>query len=261
METQGEVGARRGLWLRAGSRAHIYPLVGVLAGLGSPVGLALLRLGLADDVSLHGIVTEVAGDRLTYGYLVVSTALILASLGLALGRAADRLSSDAITDPLTGLHNRRKFRELLLAELARAARYRTPFSILLVDVDGLKQLNDVGGHQAGDAALMQVARALRETCRATDAAARWGGDEFMVLLPHADVEHAVTFARRARERLKSYSPGARAVTISIGITDVARAGGSDLQKLYAAADAALYRAKSEGRDREVVAEPPVEGRA
>jgi len=238
----------------------VYPLLGGLLALGAPGGLLVLRRVLAGDLTLTGLVADIRGDPVTYAYLVVSTTIVFVVLGSLLGRSADVMRAVSTTDPLTGLPNRRHFHAQLVVELKRVERYGSPLSLLLVDVDHLKQINDAGGHEAGDAALRDVARALSACCRATDVAARWGGDEFVLLAPGVTAEDAVKLAARIRGALKTVASSSgrqRATAVSIGVTDVALAGGADAQKLYAAADAALYLAKAHGRDRaELSSEPP-----
>lgn len=241
-------------------RMVVYPLVGALLALGAPGGLLVLRRVLARDPTLEGVLADVSRDSVTYGYLALSTGVVFVVLGLLVGRTADDLRAVSTTDPLTSLPNRRHFHERLLVELKRAARYGSPLSLLLIDVDRLKQINDVGGHEAGDAALCDVARALTECCRATDVAARWGGDEFVLLAPGVTAEDAVKLASRIRDTLRAEAPPGRRggrTEVSIGVTDVALAGAADAHKLYTAADAALYLAKAHGRNRaELSSEPP-----
>jgi diguanylate cyclase (GGDEF)-like protein len=116
-----------------------------------------------------------------YAYLSAATLSAMALLGWIVGRKEDRLEELSITDPLTGLANRRRLRGAFSDELARVARYGTPLALLLVDLDHLKEINDRRGHDSGDRALQLVAESLGRTCRATDLAARYGGDEFVVL--------------------------------------------------------------------------------
>lgn len=113
-------------------------------------------------------------------------------------READRLRNEAHVDPLTGLGNRRAFDNALAGEVDRATRYRHPFSVVVIDLDGLKDLNDRVGHDAGDAALRQMADALRRSLRTTDAAFRVGGDEFVVLLPETPKRHVGDVIERLR---------------------------------------------------------------
>ncbi len=234
------------------SRARLYPAIGALLALGAPLGLVVLRAGIASSwPTPTWLAGELRADAPTYLYLVVATTSVFATLGFLLGRKEDLLSQRAATDALTGLSNRRALDARLTEELARAARYGTPLSLLAIDVDGLKAINDRAGHQAGDAALRAVGRALRASCRRTDLAARTGGDEFAVLAPMTRAAEALELANRFRRTLAEVST---TPTISVGVADLALAGSPGA--LPAAADRALYRAKSSGRDRAVLAEPP-----
>jgi diguanylate cyclase (GGDEF)-like protein len=217
-------------------RAHLYPAVGVLLAMGAPLGLFLLRNLTGDD-----------GPWLTYTYVSLSTSIKFAVLGWRLGRKEDQLYDASLTDALTGVSNRRHFDARLREETARAARHRQPLALLLVDVDRLKDINDRDGHAAGDAALVAVAAALVGSCRATDVAARYGGDEFAVLAPMTLRGEAIELAQRIRAHLRAHAT----VTVSIGVAD-----SESSVPLCQAADRALYAAKAAGRDR-VLAGPLV----
>jgi len=224
-----------------------YPLLGGLLSLGAPLGLSVTRFIARHDQSIRSILEDLGDDRATYLYLTISTVLVFVLLGSILGSQTDRLEERSTTDPLTRLANRRHFDAELALELRRATRYGTPLSLLLVDVDHLKRINDERGHEAGDAALQAVARALLASLRATDLAGRWGGDEFVVLAPGIDAAGASALADRIRGVLRGtarVSP-----TVSIGIADTAGAPSVTAGALAAAADAALYEAKHAGRDR------------
>jgi len=159
----------------------------------------------------------------------------------------------AQTDPLTGLANVRAFREHLEAECRRSQRYGTRLTCIMVDLDGLKAINDELGHAAGDQALTTLATVLREELRDTDVCARYGGDEFVMLLPHADAEDGRVFAERASARLRRAEltvAGRRLVLgASFGVASQERDGHQDAKALLGEADAALYRAKASGRGR------------
>jgi diguanylate cyclase (GGDEF)-like protein len=172
-------------------------------------------------------------------------------------RKVARLESLARTDALTGLHNFRALQSKLDEEFARAARYAQPLALLLVDLDNLKALNDQYGHDAGNAALRAMGDVFREELREVDFAARFGGDEFVALLPHQTAAEARVVAERLRERLTTRPwPWPQPLTQSIGIATME--GTVHVQEpasLLAAADAALYRAKNLGRNRVEVAGP------
>jgi diguanylate cyclase (GGDEF)-like protein len=156
----------------------------------------------------------------------------------------------ALVDGLTGLANRRAASDALHAEAARATRLETPLSVVLADLDGFKDVNDVYGHAVGDEVLRVFAEVLRETLRESDVAGRWGGEEFLLLLPGADEEGAAQLADRVRRALAARSiPGVPdlRVTASFGVAEYA--GETNTEQLVAAADSALYRAKRAGKDR------------
>ncbi len=156
----------------------------------------------------------------------------------------------AVTDALTDLHNRHWLDNMFRRRLERCLKDETPASIVMVDVDQFKTYNDRHGHIAGDRALRLVAETLRENFRPGDMIARFGGDEFSILLPGADVEAARGCAERARWavlRATDIDPGAPKITISAGITAAER--NDTLETLIARADDALYRAKLGGRNR------------
>lgn len=159
--------------------------------------------------------------------------------------ALTQLEHRSITDPLTGLFNRYHFEATLKREIARCSRYEVSLSLLLVDVDRLKRLNDRLGHQAGDRALGRVAAAIQKSLRGTDIAARIGGDEFAIILPDTDAVAALIVANRMRRNLAQ--GGSSSVTVSSGLVELARgiadASGS---QLMAGADLALYAAKKAG---------------
>jgi len=164
-----------------------------------------------------------------------------------------RLQELADTDSLTGLVNRRKFAQLVAHDIGLARRHGHALSLILFDLDHFKQINDVHGHAAGDAVLADVARKCREAVRQTDIVARWGGEEFAVLMPETDQEGARLMAERLREILRDLRPleGQEIrTTASFGVAQLDAGGhGESFERLAARADACLYRAKREGRDR------------
>jgi diguanylate cyclase (GGDEF)-like protein/PAS domain S-box-containing protein len=171
----------------------------------------------------------------------------------ALQKATEQLERLALHDPLTGLANRRKFAERFEYDMARATRARTPLSLLMVDIDHFKEINDQRGHLAGDACLKALAVLLAESVRAVDLVARFGGEEFVVLLPEMSAEQSLVAAERIRSLVEAHSAeiseGAPvAVTVSIGAATSTGVALS-LEKLLERADEAVYRAKRAGRNR------------
>ena len=153
----------------------------------------------------------------------------------------------AATDPLTGLKNRRAFDNRLQTELAVVKRRGTPLSLLMLDVDHFKQINDSFGHDAGDTVLVTIAQALSNSARLVDAVARVGGEEFAVILPNTHAQAAQEVAERMRIAVAQSSDLAQPTTISIGVATLQDQ--EDANSLYARADAALYTAKKTGRNR------------
>jgi diguanylate cyclase (GGDEF)-like protein len=153
----------------------------------------------------------------------------------------------ALTDPLTGLSNRHAGERALDRDVARARRARLPFSLALLDLDNFKEVNDRFGHAAGDEILRQVSRVLASTFRASDLAVRWGGDEFLVLLPDVPAMSGVIFAERARMQVETLKFAGGKVTISAGVVEIQQ--DESPADAIARADAQLYEAKRAGRNR------------
>ncbi len=160
----------------------------------------------------------------------------------------------ATTDPLTGLANRRGLNARLSEEIARATRYDETFSLLVLDLDHFKRVNDTYGHDMGDRVLREVARVLQEECREPDMAGRWGGEEFIMVLPQSDLSEARDVASRIRRRVERETFGEVVdLTISIGVASLV--AGDDMGSLFERADRALYVAKAHGRNRVEVGLP------
>src|SRR5216110_2044230 len=156
------------------------------------------------------------------------------------------LEHRSVTDPLTGLFNRYHFEATLKRETARCLRYRSRLTLLLLDVDQLKAVNDRWGHQAGDELLARVAGAIRDSLRSSDIASRYGGDEFAVILPDTDARAARFVAERICANVGA-SDASIKVTVSGGLADLSLAESSPSEaRLIAAADRALYLAKGRG---------------
>ena len=180
--------------------------------------------------------------------LVEATAAIQAEAMEAHVQSRSReLESQANTDPLTGLGNLRALQRQLANLLDVHKRYRHPFAVLLMDIDGLKRINDSHGHPAGDRVLMQVAMSLRRSIRSVDTAARIGGDEFCVLLPEQDLKSAAKLAARLATAVEEEVavPGEPRVTMSIGVA-ASPEHGDEAEALIDTADRAMYRAKAAG---------------
>jgi diguanylate cyclase (GGDEF)-like protein/PAS domain S-box-containing protein len=165
-----------------------------------------------------------------------------------LKRSLENLEVLSVTDGLTGLHNRRAFEEKLKEEFERARRYKLPLSLLMLDADRFKEFNDACGHPAGDHLLKEIALILKQNARANDIVARYGGDEFVVILPNTESKVAFHLAERLRRAAKVLCHSDQPVTISVGVSAL-KATMLDPHGLLVAADKALYDAKRKGRNR------------
>jgi len=158
----------------------------------------------------------------------------------------------SLTDGMTGLWNRRNFDLRLESELSRAVRFAEPFAVVFVELDQMKAVNDRHGHQAGDTVLIELARRLTEAVREVDVVARWGGDEFTLLLPKTGLPGALLLAEKIRSAAGTApfrtDTGSLDITISVGVAAYPEHGSSG-KELVAAADEAMYRAKAGGRNR------------
>ncbi len=201
-----------------------------------------------------------SGEREVFLYLVGQAAASVENIALH-----ELVSEQAVTDDLTELANSRAFREAMDREAARAARFRQELSLLIVDIDDFKRVNDEYGHPAGDDVLRSIARILTAESRGIDTPARYGGEEFVVALPETSSEGAFEVAERIRARIAAErvrAPGTGAeiqVTASLGVATLPMAA-VDVRELIASADSALYEAKRAGKNRTVVAPPGADGR-
>ncbi len=173
---------------------------------------------------------------------------------VALERARNMVHEFAMVDALTGLSNRHRFVPAAKREIDLARLHGQPLTILVVDIDHFKLINDAHGHLAGDQVLVEIGHRCRQTLRATDLLARWGGEEFIALLPNTTVALAQQLAERVREavsafvRLKPEGPEVQ-VTVSIGVAGASAGQTLSLDGLIQLADRALYKSKRAGRDR------------
>lgn len=221
-----------------------------MMGQGEALGVLHLQYaGTPADVSAHLTETE--------RRLAITAA---GHIGLALAnlRLRETLRIQSIRDPLTGLFNRRYMEESLARELRRAARNQRKLGTIMLDLDHFKRFNDTYGHEAGDALLRELGEFLRMRTRREDIACRYGGEEFVIVLPEASVEVTWQRAERLREEFKHLNLQHRGhslgtVTLSLGLAFFPEHG-STVGDILRAADHALYRAKAEGRDRVILAE-------
>jgi two-component system, cell cycle response regulator len=208
----------------------------------------------ADDYLTKPFSREVLLAQVAAGARIIARD---ASLRASLAHETDRASRD----DLTGLLTRRAALERVAAEINRAKRDGTSIGVIFADLDNLKQVNDLWGHEAGDQALRIVGRLLQRELRDYDIAARWGGDEFLLLLPGVTRTQAIKVAERLRVMLIATplpygDAGPEPLHLSLGVTVAEAAGATGLRALLRQADQALYRAKEEGRNRVCVFDPP-----
>ncbi|MFL5907312.1 MAG: GGDEF domain-containing protein [Solirubrobacterales bacterium] len=210
---------------------------------------AILLLGPPKQGGLLGI----GGPALVILIWFLVAAVVLAwGLARALTRLHERVAAQAVTDPLTGLWNRRHMGQTLEREVDRAVRFGHPISMVILDVDDFKAINDRQGHLQGDVVLETVADAVRETIRTIDVAARYGGDELALILLETGREGATTLAERLREQVRDMGiplrdGGTMSATLSLGVSTIPDSAG-DLESLVDTADRALLRAKRAGKN-------------
>lgn len=221
--------------------------------------LGFACLPLESQARRLGVIYVYRSDRDTFepsDIELLQTFALLAAQAIDNARMHKVTMDQAIVDPLTGLYNRREFELRLGAEYARAARYNRALSILFLDIDHFKQVNDTHGHAAGDVVLKVLADILRRQLRANDVPARYGGEEFVVILPEITGEAAKEIAERLRRAVAATSfrlPQGHEITltISIGVSCYPACGGTAPQ-IVDYADQALYAAKNSGRNRVVL---------
>jgi len=191
-------------------------------------------------------------DILLYTYMTVATALVFSSLGYMIGRREQMITDLALTDGLTALYNKRYFKNRLEQEFVRHDRIGSPMSVIQVDLDHFKRVNDTWGHQAGDEVLKAVAGTILASCRKNEIAARVGGEEISIIACDCTEKEAVALAERLREAIAdtvvNWQGEPIHVTSSFGVASATE----DIENawiVYQHADAALYHAKQTGRNR------------
>jgi diguanylate cyclase (GGDEF)-like protein len=221
-------------------------------------------LGAGDVLTMFGPTAAGGWPSINVGVALLLLALFGAAVAFTifLARTLQQLhgmvSQQAVTDELTGLSNQRRFNELLAKEVGRAKRFGHNLSLLMLDLDDFKAINDTHGHLQGDDVLRAVGKAVAEQSREVDEPARYGGEEFVVALPETDIDGAVEFAERVRLSIEALDvrlrggSGSTPVSASIGVAGMG-AGIQEPEALVAAADEALYEAKAAGKNRTQVA--------
>jgi diguanylate cyclase (GGDEF)-like protein len=200
----------------------------------------------------HVAISVQQGIDYTLFWQIIVGGGVIMLIVLAWNRKLNSLNAQleqlSVTDRLTGLFNRMKLDEVLASEILRAQRTGQPFSLIMIDVDHFKQINDTHGHQVGDMVLIEIARLLQSGTRGIDTVGRWGGEEFMVICPHTDNEGARQLAENLRLKIHDFKFNiVEHKTASFGIASFQGADRS--QDIVERADAALYAAKDKGRNR------------
>lgn len=210
-----------------------------------------LNIG-ADDYLPKPVADEELEARIFAALRVRSAQHELRERNLQLESMLHRVEALAITDPLTGLYNRRRFADVLKREWAVARRYKHTLSCMMIDLDHFKQVNDKHGHEAGDQVLKEVAQVLAGNLREVDLPARYGGEEFAVLLPHTNLENALLVANRVAAIVRGLTfrldDHELHLTASFGVAATTDSGLDRAEDLVRSADQALFRAKRQGRD-------------
>lgn len=183
-----------------------------------------------------------------FGLYIVS---VLQNYNNKLVHMTDELDTLARTDPLTGLHNRRYGDECLDERIKVFHRFDKPFSMIMMDIDHFKAINDNFGHEMGDDVLKEIAKLITSSVREVDKVFRWGGEEFVIVLPYTDQENSAQIAEKLRKKISAYNfKVAQKITSSFGV--VAYSKGLSVKEITAQADEALYLAKEKGRDQVVI---------
>ena len=194
------------------------------------------------------------GEILAMSTPIILVAYITTMLSADIRYAVDKIKQVSDTDELTGLYNMRAFSTMLQRSFKQAVRYGHPLSVVMIDSDNLKQVNDAHGHEAGNRLLQHLVRCIREQLRGSDVMARFGGDEFILLLPETNNKGALEMSERIRKAVElsrfSVREGDTNVTASLGIASYPEDGGN-LDVILEKADKAMYRAKQKGRNRVV----------
>ena len=225
------------------------PIQGFILSVGSPLGWMTIQV-------LSGIdpIDDMMTNTGIYIYTAIGTALAFSIFGYYVGSYEEKIEILALIDPLTGLANRNKFYLLANHELDRSSRYGDNLSLAVLDIDRFKKINDTYGHPIGDSVLKNIANTICTTLRKSDISVRWGGEEFLFLMPGTSLAESRVISERLRSNIEkgSYHEFANA-TASIGITEYIK--GDSLETMIKRADDALYDAKATGRNRVSTSSP------
>jgi diguanylate cyclase (GGDEF)-like protein len=238
----------------------LYPAVGAVFGVGSPLGAFVLRFWLADPL-LKSVWArhELDYNYLFYAYMGVGTVIAFMIFGYVIGLRSERqrvsnrvlsarvdeLHLKSVTDGLTGAYTHGYLQEILELEIQRSLTHKTPLSAMMIDIDDFKRINDSHGHLFGDRVIKETAETLSANVRSDDILGRYGGDEFVVIMPGADAATAVHVANRARSGI---AKNGYLATISVGAATFDGDGKETPAELLHRADMNLYQAKHDGKN-------------
>jgi diguanylate cyclase (GGDEF)-like protein len=236
-----------------------YAILGMLWGLGAPLGSLAWRVVASGPPNIAlTLAHEWQTAAYYYVYMTVGTIVAFGIFGYAVGRRDEALDNLSMTDGLTGLYNHRYVQEQLSQEIKRSDRYHSPLTCLMIDLDDFKQVNDHYGHPLGDIVLKTTGQLISTSVRQTDIVGRYGGEEFLILMPHTNTETAHPLAQRILKTVQSHAFSANGdifhITLSIGLATYPSpvAGIKTKSALLSAADQALYRAKRTGKNQTVI---------
>jgi diguanylate cyclase (GGDEF)-like protein len=235
------------MFVRAGGSQATPSGRGLTLPLARRVGVRAYVPGSVESHRKNAAYTRVAEAGLLALLALMLLTLVLTRPLLRAFRWTEEQASEARIDALTGLANRRAVEEILAAEISRAQRFAHDLAVVLLDLDRFKEINDSFGHAAGDVMLRAVSRLLTSLARQGDTVARWGGEEFVVVLPETDLAGAQRFAERLRRTIEAHSVGDMRTSASCGVATMLAE--DTVEELIGAADQALYQAKSNGRNR------------
>lgn len=249
----------RGGW-RAIPHHYLYPAAGAALGLGSPTGAFVLRYWLADPLLKRVWIThELDYNFLFYAYMGLGTVIAFMIFGYAIGLRSERqrlnnrqlsarideLHLKSVTDGLTGAFTHGYLQEILEIEIQRALTEQAPLSVMIIDIDDFKRINDSHGHLFGDRVIKETAETISANVRSDDILGRYGGDEFVAIMPGADAKTAVHVANRARGGI---AKNGYLATISVGVATFDVKSAESPAELLHRADMNLYQAKHDGKN-------------
>ena len=245
---------------RAIPHYYFYPAAGAVVGLASPLGAFLLRYWLADPL-LKGMWArhELDYNFLFYAYMGAGSVAAFMIFGYVIGLRSERqrltnrvlsarideLHLKSVTDGLTGAFTHGYLQEILELEIQRSLTNKSPLSVMMIDIDDFKRINDSHGHLFGDRVIKETAETLSANVRSDDILGRYGGDEFVVIMPGADAATAVHVAGRARAGI---AKNGYLATISVGVATSEEAGKETPSEILHRADMSLYQAKHDGKN-------------